>query len=491
MIAMKKFVILLTVIVLCRIACAQDTVVQYVPQPINHTLSDEEERETLIREQKLVVLKDRIKLQHQRLTVQCSDEGVTDKNRVRFLKNIYYAYLSVYNHYNVGSNENSADYYNQLSELDNLQRHLRDSIVGTDSYPSRIENFKNTLKLKAGKDNMEVYKSYCRSYQTPSIAINFTTAEEYRNYVSQHLEIIHIQDYYLECLKWLEKISANTGSIIAMLGTTGHATPYKNIVANTNFIPVFTTVEGGIQFIEKLKEFESMQQEYLKTDKKIKQLELLADSIYRVGRKYSDLTAAFRLVQQSTDVYPSFRNREELEVYNRKLADYHTVANQYLHLVSLRDTIAANENIIDHSTKTLRDGQRTLKKFYKWTPNFSTPAEGKAFFKDLQPLLDMQNQCIAINDNIVTQDLNEKEILALTKDYSYIRRAYNTMMKTYEYKGSIATKDNLRIYGDLQQMAVDMQLALIQHIKRNPMELERMMRAQKEVRGYKSVIGVK
>lgn len=449
------------------------------------------DRDALIREQRMVVLKDRIKAQHARLKIQCSDEGVADKNRARFLKNIYYAYLSVYNHYNINSIDNSADYYAQLEQFDSMQRHLRDSIVGTDSYPTRIENFKNTLKLKAGKEHVEVYKSYCRTYQPPTIAINFTTVEEYYLYVRQHREIIRIQDRYLECLSWLDRIEANTGSIIAMLGNTGHATPYKNIVANTNFVPIFTTEDGGAQFIEKLREFETIQQEYLKSEKRIRSLESLADSVYRIGRKYSDLTAAFRLVQQGTDLYPSFRNQEELAVYNRKLDDYKTVAGQYLHLVYLRDTIANNENITDHSTKTLRDGQRTLKKFTKWTPDFSTPEEGEAFFDNLKGLLAMQHECVAISDNIITQGVNEKEILALTKNYSYIRRAYNSMMKTYDYKGSIATRENLRIYGDLQQMAVDMQLALIEHIKRNPMELERMMRAEKEVRGYKAVIGVK
>ena len=481
MIAMKKVAILLSVMAMCHVMWAQDTLQSAV-----------RDRESLIREQKMVVLKDRIRSQHQRLTAQCSEEGVADKNRARFLKNIHYAYLSVYNHYNINSSDNSEEYYFRLTQLDSMQRHLRDSILGADSYINRIENFKNTLRLKAGKDRVDVYKSYLRTYEPPTIAINFTTIEEYRLYARQHLEIIKIQNRYLECLEWLDRIEANTGSILAMLGNSGgHSLPYKNIVATTNFVPIFTTDEGGQQFIDKLKDFEAMQQEYLKTEARIRELEGIADSIYRVGRKYSDLTGAFRLVQQGTDIYPAFRNQEELDAYERKIQDYKTVCMQYLHLVYLRDTIAANENIIDHSTKTLRDGQRTLKKFYKWTPNFSTPAEGVAFFKDLQLLLDMQKQCIGINDNIVTQDLNEKEILALTKDYSYIRRAYNTMMKTYEYKGSIATKENLRIYGDLQRMAVDMQLALINHIKRNPMELERMMRAEKEVRGYKAVIGVK
>jgi len=496
---MKLVAILLSVTVLCRFACAQDTLQSATngQQPRGSTAnvaetSEKLDRDALIREQQLVVLKDRIKAQHQRLTVQCSDEGVADKSRARFLKNIYYAYLSVYNHYNINSNDKTAEYFAQLTQFDSMQRHLRDSIVGTDSYPTRIENFKNTLKLKAGKENAEVYKSYCRSYQPPTIAINFTTIEEYYAYVREHRAVIQIQNRYLECLGWLDRIKANTGSILAMLGNSGgHSIAYKNIVATTNFVPIFTSDEGGQQFIDKLKEFEAIQQEYLKTDARIRDLEQLADSIYNVGRKYSDLTGAFRLVQQGTDVYPAFRNREELEVYERKLQDYKTVGLQYLHLVYLRDTIANNQNIIDHSTKTLRDGQRTLKKFTKWTPDFSTPAEGEAFFDNLRGLLAMQQECISISDNIITQGENEKEILAQTKNYSYIRRAYNSMMKSYEYKGSIATRENLRIYGDLQRMAVDMQLALIEYIKRNPMELERQMRAEKDVRGYKSIIGVK
>lgn len=488
---MKNTAILLTLMALLCVANAQDTLSQSTVSSKPLVINGADEREALIREQKLVVLKDRIRAQHSRLRIQCSDEGVVDKNRARFLKNIYYAYLSVYNHYNINSIDQSAEYYAQLQELDSMQRHLRDSIVGTDSYPSRIENFKNTLKLKTGKEHAEVYKSYCRTYQPPTIAINFTTVTEYYAYVRQHRAVAKIQELYLECLGWLDRIEANSGSIVAMLGNTGHATPYKNIVANTNFVPVFTTEEGGIQFIDKLREFETIQQEYLSCEKRIRELEQLSDSIYRIGRKYSDLTAAFRVVQQGTDLYPAFRNREELDVYNRKLKDYKTVAGQYLRLVYLRDTIANNENITDHSTKTLRDGQRTLKKFTKWTPDFSTPEEGRAFFDNLKGLLAMQQECITISDNIITQGINEKEILSLTKNYSYIRRAYNTMMKTYDYKGSIATRENLRIYGDMQRMAVDMQLALIEHIKRNPMELERMMRAEKEVRGYKAVIGVK
>ena len=445
----------------------------------------------LIREQKLVVLKDRIKLQHTRLTAMCSEEGVADKNRARFLKNIYYAYLSVYNHYNIGISENTAEYYTQLSQLDSMQRHLKDSILGADSYPSRIENFKSTLKLKAGRERAEVYKSYIRTYQTPTVAINFTTTEEYYQYVAQLLGIIKIQNRYVECLGWLDRIEANSGSILAMLGNTGHANPYKSIVATMDFTPAFTTDEGGQQFLNKLKDFEQIQQEYLNTDRRIHDLEQMADSIYRIGRKYSDLTAAFRMVQQSTDVYPAFRNQEELEEYNRKLAEYKTIGFQYLHIIYLRDTIAINENITDHSTKTLRDGQRTLKKFTRWTPNFSSSDEGSKFIENLYGLLEMQRECIAINDNIVTQGLYEKEILGLTKNYSYIRRGYNTMMKSYNYKGSIATRENLRIYGDLQRLAVAMQESLIEHIKRNPMELERLMRAEKTVAGYKALIGAK
>ena len=480
---MKRLAILLLLVQLGVAVSAQDTV-----QP---TANDAFEREALVREQQLVVLKDRIRSQHRRINAQCSDEGVADKSRARFLKNIYYAYLSVFNHYNVASSDSSPEFFNQLLELDSLQRHISDSIIGTDSYLARIDGFKNTLKLKAGKNHADVYKSYVRSFQPPNIPINFTNVDEYRQYVRQHLEVIKIQNLYLDCIEWLDRIDANSGSIIAMLGNTGHATPYKNILSATNFVPAFSTDAGGMQFVEKLQEFEAIQQEYLKTESRIRELEGMADSIYREGRRYSDLTAAFRTVQHGTDVYPTFRNREELDVYNRKLADYKTVARQYTQLIRLRDTIAINENITDHSSRTLRDGQRTLKRYTKWTPDFSTPQEGEKFIENIYGLIAMQQECIAINDNIVTQGVYEKEILGLTKNYTYIRRAYNTMLKSYTYKGSIATRENLRIYGDLQRQAVEMQETLIEYIKRNPMELERQMRAQRDVRGYKSVINVK
>lgn len=445
----------------------------------------------LHREQQLVVLKDRIRLQHQRLTTQCSDEGLNDKNRVRFLKNIYYSYLSIYNSHNVNSIDGSQEYYDQMVKLDNFQVHLRDSILGADSYPSRIENFKNTLKLKSGKEHADVYRSYCRVFQPPTIAINFTTYEEYRQYVNQHKAIIEIQDLYLKTIPLLQQIDANSGSIVAMLGKNGQANNYKSIVATTDFVPAFTSKETGELFIKKLNDFIQIQQEYLKTDQTIRNLQHLADSVFTTGRKYSDLTAAFRMVQQSVNVYPSFRNLDELSDYERQMNDYECVTQQYIQLIHMRDTIAINESIINHSTKTLRDGHKCLKRFTQWTPDFNTPQAGEQFLEKIRSLIAMQNRCIAINDNIVTQGEYEKEILALTKNYTYIRRGYNTMLKSYNFKGAIATYESLDIYADLQQMIVSMQEALLTNIKKNPMELERMMRAEKTLTGLKAMINVR
>lgn len=464
------------------------------------------QRNSLQREQEMVILKDRIKQQHKQIIKQCDEEGVADKDRKIFLHDIKLKYRKLYQIYHIESNDDSDEYFALLKQCDSMQRHLSDSIIGrdvlgTDSYPFQIENFKNTLKFKAGNDQREVYKSYLRSYKPPSVAITFNTLAEYRQYVQRLLEIIQTQNYYLEALDWCRRIEANTGSILAMLGNTGHANPYKDIVRNTSFMPDFTTVEGGQLFIEKLKDFESIQQEYLKTDASIRELEQISDTIKRVGRKYSDLTGAFNIVRQGANVYPAFRNRYELEAYWKNMNDYKTVYLQYLALVYLRDSIRNNEEFLKRSTlyrqtmkrslNILSDGQRTLRGHYTWTPSFSTPDEGKKFFDEMHRLLEMQQHCMAIYDNIVMQELYEKEILELTKKYSYIRRGYNAMIDSYYYKGSIATQENLRIFDDLQTMTVKMQEKLIEYINRNPRELELQMRNAKNVHDYKALIGVK
>ena len=264
---------------------------------------------------------------------------------------------------------------------------------------------------------------------------------------------------------------------------------------------IYDRFRRGRIFIEKLREFESIQQEYLKTDVAIRELEQLSDTIKRVGRKYSDLTGSFNLMRQNANVYPAFRNRYELEAYRQSLDDYKTVYLQYLALVYLRDTIRGNEETLKHFTlyrqtmkrasNILSDGQQTLRRHYTWTPSFTTPSDGEKFFDEMHRLLEMQHQCMAIHDNIVTQELYEKEILELTRKYSYIRRAYNSMLDSYYYKGSIATIENLNIFDSMQKMIVNMQEKLIEYINRNPRELELQMRTAKNVHDYKALIGVK
>lgn len=479
------------------IAAAQDT----LPPTANR-----QEATSLQREKDRLDLKDRIKRQHQQIIKQCDEEGVADKERKIFLHDIKQKYRKLYQNYHIESNDTSDEYFAMLLQCDSLQRHLSDSIIGRDvlgtgSYPFLIENFKNTLKFKAGNDQREIYKSYVRSYKPPSVPIIFNTLPEYRLYVQKLLEIIHIQNHYIETIDWLRRIEANTGSIIAMLGNTGHANPYKDIVRNTSFVPDFTTVEGGQQFVYKLKEFESIQQEYLNSDAGIRELEQIADTIRRVGRKYSDLTGAFNTLRQQANPYPAFRNSHELEAYRSNMHNYRTVYLQYLALVYLRDTIRNNEEFLKRSTlyrqtmkrslAILSDGQRTLRAHYTWTPSFTTPDEGNKFFDEMHSLLAMQKQCMAIYDNIVLQELHEKEILELTKKYTYIRRGYNAMIDSYHYKGSIATRDNLRIFDEMQTLTVKMQEKLIDYINRNPRELELQMRNAKNVHDYKALIGVK
>ena len=463
----------------------------------------------LQREKERLALKDRIKRQHQQILKKCDEESVAEKERKIFLHDIKFKYRQLYQTYHIDSNDESDEYFALLKQCDSLQRHISDSILGSDvlgtnSYPFRIKEFRNTLKLKADKRQREIYRSYVRIYKTePEVPITFNTLEEYRQYVQQLLEIIRIQNYYLESVEWLKRIETNTDSILYMLGNTGHATPYRDILRNKNFVPSFSTIKGGSLFIDTLQEFEYIQQEYLKTDAGIRELELLSDSIKRVGRKYSDLTGAFNLVRMEANVYPAFSNRDQLQAYRQNMSDYKTVYLQYLHLIYLRDTIRTNEEFLKransyrptmkNSLNILSDGQRKLRGQYTWTPSFKTPSEGEIFFDEMYRLLKMQQQCLAIYDNIVTQEKYEREILELTKNYSYIRRAYNAMIDAYhrgERKYPIESQERLNNFEGYQISIVEMQEKLIETINRNPRELELQMRNARNLDEYRALIGL-
>lgn len=479
------------------IACSDRWHQHYIAETVKQMERERQEHEAaerkaaLEREQRLVTLKEVVKHNNLYIEEKCSGEGLTDKNKIKELKILYYSYLSVYNRYNLSSNENSEEYEQHLDQLANFQQHLKDSVMGGNAYPSLIENFRNTLKIRAGKDHSDVYKSYCRVYQTAIPSPSFSTLEEYRNYINNLQSIIEVQNLYIKTVEQREKINAASGSIEALYSKADETAAYRGMLSSINMVPAFSTIEDGNMFVKKLCELNDVQQIYIKNYYRLKDDYKRADSIYSEGRRYADLTAAFRMVQQGMDLMPKFHTMEGYSIYNAMLSDYETVQRQYLYIVYIRDTMGEREKTITHASKTLKEGYKRLKNYTARTPNFNNSKQGEEFIKNMQHVLRLQEQCMAIADDINRIAEQEKEVLLATKGYSYTRRGYNTMMKTYEYSGNIATLDELKIYSDLNNYAVKMQRALIESVTKAPNETESFMKKEKDPVKLKEYIGVK
>ncbi|MBQ6097759.1 MAG: hypothetical protein IJK99_08430, partial [Bacteroidales bacterium] len=176
---------------------------------------------------RLATTKDTIRAMHKNITDICDAKGITDKARIKELKDIFYAYLAVYNRYDLTDNNTTDSHFSQLAELQQFQNELIDSVLGTNSYTSRIESFKNTLHLRSGKTHNDVNKSYQRVFKKVQIPINFKSIAEYNSYVAQLREVMAVQQSYLTVIDLRDTISQNSNLLQQMC-----AKKHKDILAS-------------------------------------------------------------------------------------------------------------------------------------------------------------------------------------------------------------------------------------------------------------------
>ncbi|MBQ6046963.1 MAG: hypothetical protein IJL38_04980 [Bacteroidales bacterium] len=416
------------------------------------------------------LLRQQIREQHLLISRQCNPEGIADKERARLVKNIFYSYLAIFNRSNNGNT-------NELEQLLQFQKHLRDSVLSISGYQAHIDNFKNTLKLRCGKEQIDIYKNYCRIYQVPAIAANFTNYEEYANYVARLREVVDIQDAYIAAVDINQQISASSGSILAQYTKPAQSSAYKNMMASINLMPQFTTLQGAEEYIVKMLELNTTQQTYIDNYPRLQATNQRSDYIYSLGRRYSDITAAFRLVDQGTNLNPDYCSMDGYREFLTKMSIFEEVQQHYLHSIFLRDTLNSNEYTIEHANlKILREGYQHLKNYYPRTPDFNTPQGGRDYISRQHFLLQIQQQCLSIIEEVITSDALEKDVLAATKKYSYVRRLYNNQLADYNYRSAIASKEDLQLYQLLWQKKIQFQRKLIQEAEKRGEELDKAVK---------------
>lgn len=411
----------------------------------------------------LVWYQDTIKALHQEISTVCDGKTLTDKERLKQLKDFYYAYLSIYNRYDLSSRSTEEHRFEQLKELKQFQTEMLDSILGENSYATRINEFSSTLKARCGKAHADINKSYAKAIKRMQVPVNFKTLAEYRQYVHSLQEILAVQDYYLMTIEYRDTLASNNNKL-QNLASRKHKeinTSYQQMLSDFNLVPEFTNKKEGEQYMAMIQELTLVQEEYIAAFGRLDIIERRGDSIISsCPRKIMDMTTAYKQMASKYDFVPSFRNLSGAASYNKHLDEFELMQTIYAEGIALRSAIAAKADTITGSRtspKGLNAGYKQMSSYTVFTPTFSTVSGGEQYLSQLREFLTIQDKFITI---IVTNDKIEstsRRYKTAFREYPNISKAYERVLKTYDYDLNILSMVDINNYIKHQQQVVGMQ----------------------------------
>ena len=425
---------------------------------------------------KLTEVKDSIKDMHRAITGICDGEGITDRNKLKELKDIYYAYLSVYNKYSLGDPNISENQLQLLEELKAFQTHLNDSLLGPNSLYTQLEKFKDVLRIRAGKEHNEVYKAYLRVFKKINILITFRTIAEYEVYISRLQELIAVSNSYLYVIDLRDTIAAGTASITQKCSKRHRdiLSSYRELLSEQNSVPNYASLAYSKKFIDNLQDFIVIQQQYSSSIDRVEAIQQRGDSIISIcTRALSDMATAYRTLTSVTDLIPHFINNSSSERYNEILDNFEEVQHIYIKIIDIRKTINQRASHITsdrNAPKGLVNGYRHLVKYTNFTPNFNTPRGGNDMIKSLNHFIELQDKFIAINNNNGTIVNNTKQMRSAFREYKNIFKAYERLISSFDYTLTISSEAELNSYIKHQEQVLSMQSKFVELI--NSLEKE-------------------
>ena len=291
--------------------------------------------------------KDTINRLHRTIVNACEGFGISDSERKKELKEIYYAYLSVYNRYDFSKSEVTDAYIDGLSEFIRFQNHLIENLIGTGSYRNRIKNFVNTLRIKCGHAHSDVLRSYQRVSSAPSSPISFSSIDGYYDYIDSLQRVLHVQDCYLTVVDLRDKITANSDRINRLYGSRFRQVvkTYQEVAGSVNEVPAFTTQANADAFIERMQEFVKVQDCYLQDYNRLSLIKEHGDSIdSRCSIRYADVSKAYNkmvddLYPKSKTPKPAYRSLDDAVRFSIELDQFETLQRQYDTVIYLRREI--------------------------------------------------------------------------------------------------------------------------------------------------------
>ena len=394
-------------------------------------------RQDAIQQTALNLRKDTIQRNHRTIVNACEGIGISDKARKKELKDLYYAYLSVYNRYDLSNRRTDSLYATSLDRFSDFQQSVINNLLGNNNYTARINNFANTLKVRCGHNHTDVLRSYQRVFHHATPTPAFTSIREYNDYLASLQNIIDIQNNYLDVIDLREQISATSKRITSLYssGFRNAAKTYQEVAATVNTIPAFNTKVDAEIFIDDLNEFIQVQQCYLHDYDRLKAIQEHGDSITRASSpKYSDIAKAYKQLREANPIAPKYQTLDDARRFDYEMYIFETLQRQYDSILTLRQLINATQDTIAKgwmSHLIVYNGYQNIRKHYVITPTFIDVSGGSLFVQHLEDYYDMQLNCLrAIRlydqyrqlDAVIQPDL---------QSFRNLRRAYSRLDKEY------------------------------------------------------------
>ena len=442
-------------------------------------------------------LRQSIELHHRAIITACDGNGTSDKNKLKTLRDLYYSYLMVYNKYDLSQGHATPSSISQLDDLNNFQLDLLENVLGQNSLPYRIENFKNQLKVRCEKNHSDVFRSYSRVFKQTNVPVTFASVSEYQDYIAKLQSIITVQQRYLEAVELRTTIQSNTDAIANLYGKKYRhiVDAYRDVLRTVDQVPAFTSNAESLNFIQTLSDFVQAQQLYLDHYNLLEELSRRADSIINPRTTvFKDVSRAYRDLEPSLMPLPNFKTVADAARYEAQLDDVRLIQEAYLQTLRLRNTIQILDDSLSAGRKadrTLWDGYRTLRKQADLTPSFNTVERSRAFLATLDDHIAMQRLCMQILGKRRQVDDQERRISQLADNYRNIEKAYSRLKKVYDSSADIANLEDLRRYDRQVDSILQMQQSFIKLLTSDVVnESDNRLKKESDIEKIKLVLGL-
>lgn len=408
-----------------------------------------------------------IERHHLAILAACDGPGISDKNKIKELKDLYYSYLMVYNKYDLSPSQATPASIAQLDELNSFQNDLLENVLGQNSLPYRIENFKNQLKSLCEKDYSDIYRSYSRVFKQTSVPVTFASVSEYQDYIVRLQTIIAVQQRYVQTIELRNTIASNNDAIHNLYAKKYKPVfnAYKDVHRTVNQVPAFTTNAESLNFIQSLTDYVEAQQLYLQYYSHLEDITRRSDTILNGQQgSFKDVSRAYREIQPNLIPLPSFKNPTDALLYEQQLSQVTQIQNAYLTTIERRTLIQKLDDSLEDNRKidrTLWNGYKLLRKQVDLTPAFNTVERARSFLSVLDDFVGLQRLCLNILAKRRDVASNDKQIDQRASTFRNIDKAYSRMMKAYDDFDDIANLEDFRRYDRQCDRILEMQQAFL------------------------------